>query len=80
MNRGLADGAVSGQPRKRQENANEDLSIYRLTIEVKIDEEALAAHDGRKIPPPNAVEDWNSADRWPGQRPNQFTDSSRVQY
>lgn len=35
---------------------------FEFTLRLHVDEEALAAHDGEKTPPPNDVEDWDASD------------------
>lgn len=38
------------------------MSKWRFTIEVEVDDEALAEHDGDAKPPPGEVEDWYDSD------------------
>lgn len=38
------------------------MSIYRMTIEVDVDDELLADHDGDQVAPPNDVDDWYGGD------------------
>lgn len=35
---------------------------YRITIDVDVNDELLAEHDGDQKPPPNDVEDWYGTD------------------
>lgn len=38
------------------------MSIYRFTVEVEVDDEALAEHDGNQKPPPNDPREWYGGD------------------
>lgn len=38
------------------------MTVYRMTIEVDVDDEALAAHNGDDQAPPNHIGDWYGTD------------------
>lgn len=38
------------------------MTTYRFVVEVEVDDEALAEHDGRRKPPPNDPRDWYGGD------------------
>jgi hypothetical protein len=38
------------------------MSTWRFTIELEIDDELLAEHDGKEKPPPNDPADWYGGD------------------
>lgn len=38
------------------------MTLYRMTIEVDVDDELLASHDGDMKPPPNDVAEWYGGD------------------
>ena len=38
------------------------MSTHRFALELEIDDEALAEHDGEASPPPNDPADWNAPD------------------
>ena len=38
------------------------MSRYRFILTIEVDDEALDAHDGDQVPPPNEVESWEARD------------------
>jgi hypothetical protein len=38
------------------------MSIWRFVVEVDVDDELLAEHDGQKTPPPNDPSEWYGGD------------------
>lgn len=47
---------------RRGDNPNGGTMRYRITIDVDVNDELLAEHDGDQKPPPNDVEDWYGTD------------------
>ena len=38
------------------------MTLYRLTMEIQVDDELLAEHDGYNKPPPNDLREWYGGD------------------
>lgn len=38
------------------------MSVHRFTIDITVDDEYLAEHDGDAKPPPNDIEEWDARD------------------
>lgn len=38
------------------------MSVHRFIVDIEVDDDALAAHDGEQMAPPNEVDEWEGRD------------------